>query len=185
ESEQRFWWIELNDVIRAMTPESLARVQSLDGAASLFSDLPPNASAQNVESKRRLRMHVAPRLGKLPFEQRRAQLTSLRVTARPSTTSLPLLGWKELDDISRDGFEIGAHTVNHLHLSRVNPDVQFQEIQESVECLTKRLGKRPAAFAYPYGDINDSAEQSVRRVGFEIGYAAHPGAATPGRTNPF
>jgi peptidoglycan/xylan/chitin deacetylase (PgdA/CDA1 family) len=130
-------------------------------------------------------MHVAPRLSKMPFDQRRAQLAALRGTSRPSTTSLPLLDWNELNDISRDGFEVGAHTVNHPHLSRVSPEVQFQEIQESVECLTMRLGTRPAAFAYPHGDIDKTVEETARRIGFEAAYAAHPGTATPGKTNPF
>ena len=185
ESQQRFWWIELNDAIRAMTPESLARARSLEGAASIFCDLPASADANNFESKRRLRMHVALRLGRLPFGQRHALLKALREASLPSATSLPLLDWNELNDISRDGFEVGAHTVNHPHLSRVSPEIQFQEIQESVECLTTRLGTRPTAFAYPHGDINETAEQTVRGIGFETAYAAHPGAATPGRTNPF
>jgi peptidoglycan/xylan/chitin deacetylase (PgdA/CDA1 family) len=90
-----------------------------------------------------------------------------------------------MSDMASGEFEFGAHTVSHPHLTRLDRKAQVQEIGRSVGCLEKHLGRRPKAFAYPHGDVDQIVESAVIDAGFESAYAAHPGTATPGRTNPF
>jgi peptidoglycan/xylan/chitin deacetylase (PgdA/CDA1 family) len=109
----------------------------------------------------------------------------VKASSRPTETSLPLLSWREMREMSAEDFEFGAHTVNHPYLTRLNRHELLREIEESAACLTRRLGIRPATFAYPHGDVDDFVEQTVRAAHFTLAYAAHPGVTTPGRTNPF
>jgi peptidoglycan/xylan/chitin deacetylase (PgdA/CDA1 family) len=186
ESDQRFWWVELNDVVRSLTPATLAAACAGSHGISVITQTEGAMDLGNPLTRRQLRICVAQRLTTLPTEQLRTQMAALvKASSRPTETSLPLLSWREMREMSAEDFEFGAHTVNHPYLTRLNRHELFREIEESAACLTRRLGRRPVTFAYPHGDVDDVVEQTVRAAHFTLAYAAHPGVTTPGRTNPF
>src|SRR5262249_23756537 len=49
-------------------------------------------------------------------------------------------------------FEIGAHTVTHVYLSQVSPELQKTEIRQSKSQLEQLTGRNVRYFAYPVGD---------------------------------
>lgn len=66
--------------------------------------------------------------------------------------------------------DIGAHTVNHPHLSSLSIERQRHEIENSKKILETILGKSVNLFSYPFGGKTDFDQQTMRLVeqaGFE------------------
>ena len=80
-----------------------------------------------------------------------------------------LLTWEELRQWAGD-LEVGAHTLTHCRLSRLDEAGQRAEIVESKARLEEELGCPVRAFAYPFGSALDYNQTSVRLVR-EAGYA--------------
>src|SRR5437870_1551006 len=55
---------------------------------------------------------------------------------------MPNLSWDDLREMSRMGFEIGSHTVNHVNMAAVSLDEARRELVESRKTLEDRLGQR-------------------------------------------
>jgi hypothetical protein len=142
-----------------------------------------NGSVEDHSRRRELRVRIAAALEPLPDDERNTEIEALDLAAGSSTQNcLPLLTWNEMRAMRNEGFEFGAHTVNHIHLSRVPVQQVRAELSNCVGTLVDELGERPRAFAYPYGDLDDKAVHEVRGAAFEAAYAAHPGVVVPGET---
>jgi peptidoglycan/xylan/chitin deacetylase (PgdA/CDA1 family)/glycosyltransferase involved in cell wall biosynthesis len=83
--------------------------------------------------------------------------------------TFPLLSKEQVLDMSRRGIEFGAHTMNHVDLTKVGVEEAWKEITGSKKYLEELLGKPVNTFAYPYGNINDSVKELVRKAGFTYG----------------
>ena len=80
----------------------------------------------------------------------------------PGIPTLPLMDWDELQSVSDAGFDIGAHTRRHPHLTNLSPAQLEDETAGCVERIGAELGTRPTRFSYPYGDVNDSVARLAR-----------------------
>ena len=71
--------------------------------------------------------------------------------------------------MSRNGIEIGAHTLKHPILSRVDPATLRRELCDPKRILEGRLGLEVACLAYPSGrdiDINPLVVSEARKCGY-------------------
>ena len=82
-----------------------------------------------------------------------------------------LLTAEELRKLQTAGITIGAHTCQHVHLTRVSPAIAKREISDSKHILEQSLGETVSLFAYPYGETNDSVDQDAREAGIEAAFA--------------
>jgi len=74
--------------------------------------------------------------------------------------------------LSREGVEIGGHTVTHPILTRLEDDAARREIVDNKQVLEAITGKPLRLFAYPNGKAGvDFDKRHVRMVG-EAGYSA-------------
>lgn len=62
---------------------------------------------------------------------------------------------------------IGAHTKNHINLTRVSDSEAWSEIKGSKEKLEKTFGIKILDFAYPYGFFNEAAISLVKKSGYD------------------
>ncbi|WP_420961832.1 polysaccharide deacetylase family protein [Brucella sp. IR073] len=78
----------------------------------------------------------------------------------------PCMSAPQLREWAALGHEVGAHTLDHVHL----PDAPFDEAKRQIagsrEALQDILGGPVTAFAYPYGDENARLRKAVREAGF-------------------
>jgi len=81
------------------------------------------------------------------------------------------------------GFEIGAHSMNHLDLVNVDPLALDHEILWSKYQIEQILGKPVISFAYPYGRVNKRVQQEVFESGFEFACGVYTGPAWFGEDN--
>ncbi len=74
----------------------------------------------------------------------------------------PLLSWPEIQELRRNGIELGAHTRNHPDLTRLSRREIEEEIAHSKHEIEDRTGRSVATFAYPYGRHNSEVRDVVR-----------------------
>ena len=81
----------------------------------------------------------------------------------PRVPTLPLLDWPALARLAERGISLGAHTMTHPHLTGLDPSRLEDEVAESGRRIEAETGRRPAAFAYPYGAVNETVLTVVAR----------------------
>jgi peptidoglycan/xylan/chitin deacetylase (PgdA/CDA1 family) len=81
-----------------------------------------------------------------------------------------------------EGIEFGAHTRNHVDVSRVTPHERWTELIGSRDDLQNLLGKPVCSFAYPYGFHDRASAEDVRKV-FSLGFTIDAGVNDE-RTDP-
>jgi peptidoglycan/xylan/chitin deacetylase (PgdA/CDA1 family) len=78
------------------------------------------------------------------------------------------------------GFEIGAHSRTHSHLTECQGNVLEEEIRGSREDLERALHYTTLHFSYPYGSWNPVAADAVERAGFQTACTTRRGRARGG-----
>jgi peptidoglycan/xylan/chitin deacetylase (PgdA/CDA1 family)/glycosyltransferase involved in cell wall biosynthesis len=76
------------------------------------------------------------------------------------------------------GWEIGAHTLTHPHLTQLSDEDVLREVCESRDRIEQELQAKVVTFAYPYGTYDDRIKGLVRQSGFEFGIATDTGGRT-------
>jgi len=62
--------------------------------------------------------------------------------------------------------EIGAHTISHVPLGRLDPEAQSEEIRRSKQSLETLIRRPVNAFSYPYGSCGRTTPSQVQSAGF-------------------
>jgi peptidoglycan/xylan/chitin deacetylase (PgdA/CDA1 family) len=86
--------------------------------------------------------------------------------------------WRQLKQLVAEGFDIGAHTRNHVDLGTVSGDEATDEISGSRQDLAAELGVVPEHFAFPYGDVrnlSDANRENIAQAGFRCCVSCHGG----------
>lgn len=89
-----------------------------------------------------------------------------------------MLDWDQVKEMSENGIEMGAHTVNHPILTRISIDDAKSEIQESIARVRAATGKAVEAFAYPNGqsgDFNSGIQEILAQNRCQVGLTLLPG----------
>lgn len=85
---------------------------------------------------------------------------------------------REIIGLVDKGFEIGAHTVNHVDLGQVGLAEAVTELQQSKHDLEAILGQPVNLVSYPYGskwNIRPEVVGVVKRSGYEAMFSAYGG----------
>ena len=80
-----------------------------------------------------------------------------------------IMDWDEVRELSRMGFEIGGHTVNHVDLGKVSLGVAEKEIRECKDKIEDEIGQEINKFAYPFGG-KDAIRPEVIEIIKNTGY---------------
>lgn len=82
----------------------------------------------------------------------------------------------QLEEIAKsDLVEIGAHTMHHAYLSKMNGNFAKYEIEQSKKELEEELKKPVVSFAYPYGAYSEQTIELVQSSGFTNAVSAEEG----------
>jgi peptidoglycan/xylan/chitin deacetylase (PgdA/CDA1 family) len=76
------------------------------------------------------------------------------------------LTWGQAQEIKNAGMEIGAHSVTHQDLSRMDRAGQEAEIGGCADAIEQQLGVRPEFFCYPLGLYNRLTRRIVKEKGY-------------------
>lgn len=95
--------------------------------------------------------------------------------------------WNQLREMKGRGFEVGAHTITHCDLTKVQEGEDDQaylerirkELIVSKQIIDKELKQDTAYLAYPYSNYNQRVLLIVEEVGYKLGLTVQRGG------NPF
>jgi len=71
-----------------------------------------------------------------------------------SATRYSMMEWSDIDACIKGGMLIESHTHTHPYLTRCNDQNILDECNTADLLIEERTGRRPIAFAYPYGDYD-------------------------------
>ena len=91
------------------------------------------------------------------------------------------MNWADVRMLKAAGFEVGAHTVNHLDLGEIEGAEAESEIVGSKKRLDHELQTDTRLFSYPFGgrhQMKESNRDIVRKIGFSCCLSAFGGIVT-------
>lgn len=93
------------------------------------------------------------------------------------------LDWNQLTIMSEDPLvTIGAHTVNHYTLSKLDIEQVEYEINKSREIIESHIGKKVEHFSYPFGSRGEAGKREfemVKNAGFKTATTTRIGNIFP------
>jgi len=120
----------------------------------------------------------------LPLAQRQAAVEGLAERANAALPTTLMMTSAQVRALAGAGMEIGAHTVSHPILARLDEDTALQELRRSKAALEDLLGHPVRSFAYPNGrpgrDYLPRDVLLARQAGFELAVSTAHGAARAG-----
>ncbi len=72
----------------------------------------------------------------------------------------------QIQELAKDGWEVGSHSRSHRDLTQLEPAVQREEIVQARKHLQEKLGLPVESFAYPFGLINSAVVDYTKFAGF-------------------
>jgi peptidoglycan/xylan/chitin deacetylase (PgdA/CDA1 family) len=133
-------------------------------------DLPVQDPAARQGSWQRLSDYCSelPDGEKWAFIRHLANTAGVAVPPQPPPDFAPV-NFDQLAEMSRNGIEIGAHSLNHPILSQVDGPSLVKELCEPKQILEERLRVEVRSLAYPSGraiDLNPDVVEEARRCGY-------------------
>jgi peptidoglycan/xylan/chitin deacetylase (PgdA/CDA1 family) len=132
----------------------------------------------NIDTQLRNLETIVEWLKRMPMEKRDALLMQLLPSEGSGDDAGDvdsMMTWKQVIEISRNGVEIGAHTVSHPLLTYEDATTLERELRASKQTLEQKVGKNVRSFAYPNGDCDERVRRCVEQVGYECAFTTRPG----------
>lgn len=84
---------------------------------------------------------------------------------------VPLLSASEVRELRTQGFSFGSHTMTHVRLTAVAPEVALDELRQSREALEQLLGEPVRTICYPWAQHDAGVRALARDAGYACGVA--------------
>jgi peptidoglycan/xylan/chitin deacetylase (PgdA/CDA1 family) len=137
---------------------------------------------ESIDGRRAAIDHVLQKVKYFPATQRECVAREVLHAAEVAAPTGLMLSRDSLRSLSIAGVEIGAHTVSHPILTKIERDRAWAEIHEGKRDLEKLLDRAVPLFAYPNGkpgqDYTSMHVQMVREAGFTAAVTTAWGAAS-------
>lgn len=157
------WWELLEKVIEGTDELAIA----LDGKSTVY-------RTARIEEKYRAWDILYRQLRAMPEVEQRAWVAELALLHGIDPVDYcrtAAMSWDELRTLSLDPLvTIGAHTINHFALRKLDDETLASEVNGSRDRLAEMLGEVPRHFSYPYGNAPSASEREfehVRELGFD------------------
>jgi len=87
----------------------------------------------------------------------------------------PFLTWNQIKEMSENKIIFGAHTHNHVILTRTPLTTAREEIVTSKRELARNISKEIDLFCYPNGNFNQDIIDILKDEGLKLAVTTHPG----------
>jgi peptidoglycan/xylan/chitin deacetylase (PgdA/CDA1 family) len=74
-----------------------------------------------------------------------------------------MMNWRQLEELAKSGFEIGAHTASHPDLTRLSATALERELGVSRQQIQQRIQAPVNTLAYPYGRSNQAVRSAASK----------------------
>lgn len=171
------WWdiveaiVAGNDSVAVATASGPVRLESV-------------SDAQKLAANRWLHDHFSKRVAEADRDRVIIDLAVAHGVDPDHPRRDALMDWDEIARIAAHPLiTIGAHTMHHYNLRRLDAAEALREMVGSADMLEARLGSRPRHLAYPYGYADAAGTREVdlaRRAGFDSAVTTRHGLLQPG-----
>lgn len=136
-------------------------------------------SIARIEEKRAALAVLIPAIKHLPVAQRSESVDRIAEACAGDLPTNLMLTSEQVRKMRDEGMGIGAHTVTHPILAKLDDRVVCQEIADSRTCLEGILKERIGLFAYPNGklgsDYHKGHAEIIKSLGFDAAFATNWG----------
>ncbi len=141
-----------------------------------------------LRKRRKLASAVRELCKRFPDEQVREYLMRLREYKLPpqAEDAFAFLSWDEVRTLSRRGFEIGSHTVDHPILTQVCAERLTFELTQSKRTIEQEIGRECWCFSYPNGgtlDLSPKVIEAICSAGYSTAFTVQ-GSLASSQDNP-
>ena len=157
------WHDKVGYIIRN-SPMNKIKINGI-GEYSLNSDLNRNKAIINIKQY----LKNLKNIDMLPILENLAEICNVSVPAEIGADLM--LSWDEVIEMSNNGIDFGAHTVNHSILTNVSLKEAKFEILESKKVIENNIQKEVKSFAYPNGNFSPFIIDILKNNGFECALA--------------
>lgn len=108
------------------------------------------------------------------FIEQLAQTAAVTLPPAPVAPFTPV-SWQQLDEMQKEGLDIGSHTISHPILSSLSEQHSHNELLESGRNIAQHLGRFPRGICYPNGrpaDVNEKVITQAKAIGYTYGLLA-------------
>lgn len=124
-----------------------------------------------IKQKNEVIKKILKKLKYLPLEIREQKVNDIVGENLEGIPEDIMMTSAQVKEMSRHGMQIGAHTVNHPILARLDEKHAEKEIYESKMYLEQLIGNKVNTFAYPNGkpgyDYNIAHVEMLKKLGFQ------------------
>ncbi len=100
------------------------------------------------------------------------------VLDEPARELFGFMDWDGVRELKRSSFDVGAHTVEHVIVSRVDHARLVHELRASKAMIENEIRSECPSFAYPDGhtdDITPAAIRAVADAGYDVAFCVMDG----------
>ncbi len=104
-------------------------------------------------------------------------------SSREARQQTSVLTWDDLEQLVKQGAEVGSHSASHCDFGEIACDRAKEELWRSREMIAARLGIVPDSFAIPFGQWNNwntNAHNAACEAGYTTIYAGVEDLRPPG-----
>lgn len=85
------------------------------------------------------------------------------------------LNSNHIKEMSKNGIEIGSHSINHENLLEISKENKIETITKSKQDLEKLIEKPVISIAYPFGKFNNDVVNITKDAGYTLGFTINKG----------
>ncbi|MEO5570074.1 MAG: polysaccharide deacetylase family protein [Bacteroidia bacterium] len=113
-----------------------------------------------------------PYLKHLSHENRSSVILKLQQYFNDVELPKIMMNWKEVKQLSDEGFSIGSHSISHAMLGTIADENEVSnELIASKNTIKKNIGIEPITISYPVGSYNKRTIELSKSAGYKIGLA--------------
>lgn len=165
------WWVAMENLVRE---RDRLLMQTHRGTL----ELDCRSTKQKHASFRIIMTYLTLELDEDEQRRRVREMCWLYKIDPAAITDQLMMTWDEVVQINADPLcTIGAHTISHPALARLDERAARMEMEQSVTILESTLGERSRHFAYPYGMRRAAGEREflLARRWFDTAVTTRPG----------
>lgn len=136
---------------------------------------------KTISQRHNLLFNLIKELKHLPFEARQLQLQELQKIIPEALPDDFMMTSEQIRKLHQAGMEIGAHTVEHPILTRIENEQAYAEMANSKKTLENIIDDSVRLFAYPNGipslDYSPDHIAIAKEIGFEAAVSTAWGVA--------
>lgn len=174
ESAEIFWWDKIGEIIKK-TSSNIIDTAILDSFSNDPMGYRQKISLDNINNREKAWSTLTTLLKQLDNKRIREVISILQAHLRVREEDIDsvahrLLTWSQIDEMSNNGIEFGAHTVSHSNLAKISDVIEVKkEIEVSKKYLEEKINKPVHGFAYPYG-LRKDYNEAIKKMAIDAGF---------------